>query len=221
MTNFKAPPVSGYRFVLKAVNTFLDKSYKALLDHLENGLPIWHMGDRIVHPTVQNACWALREHFMYHTNTQRTGQYSPVLCKEFLLYLMHKVPNLGNVLAAPKRQVMEHVPLDRYSWAHGSEEERTIMAMQQAMADKPNKYCFEIRRVPDKIDKRIRNKDNPWHHWVFQDVQQFLYAVHYFTILHPMLKQVSEQHNMPFTSHCSARSCYSYRWWSWTGDGNW
>jgi hypothetical protein len=49
------------------------------------------------------------------------------------------------------------VSLDRYSWSHGSEEERTIMAMQQAVADNPDEYCFEIRRVPDKIDKRIRN----------------------------------------------------------------
>jgi hypothetical protein len=115
---------------------------------------------------------------------------------------MHKTPNtnLSNVFAAPKKQIIEHLQLDRYSWPQGSEEEHTIMAMQQMVANNPNDYFFEIQRVPDKIDKEICNKENPWHHWVIQNVQQALYAFNYFTVLHSMLKQVSEKHNIPFTS---------------------
>jgi hypothetical protein len=85
LSNYKAPPISGYCFVLVAVNMFLDMLYKALLVNLYNGLLVYHMGKKAVHETVQNAQWAIREHFMYHTNAQRTGQYTPVLCNEFLL----------------------------------------------------------------------------------------------------------------------------------------
>jgi hypothetical protein len=76
LSNYKAPPVSGYRFVLTAINMLLDKSYKALLiQGFTCPLGQWfaHMahGQKAVHDTVQNAQWALHEHFMYHTNAQR------------------------------------------------------------------------------------------------------------------------------------------------------
>lgn len=198
IANCKIPPIEGYHKVLKAANDFLNKKYKFVLQYLEktpNAIFNEHEGG--LAQEVQNACWAIRDHFLFFSDAQRKGQYDFVLVEEFYLFVMKHLPDRED--GRPMSQVVEQIPLNGFS-VDIKQKEHHINEIQQLLKNQPMTYFLEIRRITKKIDKRQREKDRIWHRWNTCSTQQTLFIVHYFIVLMPKMKIISDDRKLPMTA---------------------
>jgi hypothetical protein len=85
--------MNGYRHTLEKLEEFLSTAYPRVLVHLRNKLSLYHLGNRRLHQVIDNATWAVWEHFMFHSYAQRNGQYSWIKCFRIHLALDGKVNN--------------------------------------------------------------------------------------------------------------------------------
>jgi hypothetical protein len=54
--------------------------------------------------------------------------------------------------------------------------------------------------MPDKIDKKQRNKNIMYHRWETTSNMQAMFIVHYFAVLLPRMYKISAMHRLPMTS---------------------
>jgi hypothetical protein len=84
----RIPDIVTYRHVLKASNDFLMAKYPILMDYMDEERLLYNEQDGVMVIQVQDACWAVHEHFMFQFNAQRQGQYKKISVNEFFLQLM-------------------------------------------------------------------------------------------------------------------------------------
>jgi hypothetical protein len=74
--NMKLLDMASYHHTLEKLDEFLLTTYPKVLVHLRNRLSLYHVGNRCLHEVIDNAAWAVREHFMFRSFAQQNGQYS-------------------------------------------------------------------------------------------------------------------------------------------------
>jgi hypothetical protein len=98
--------------------------------------------------------------------------------------------------ARVESKVVSTVLLNQYSW--NGDEAVSIESMIEMTEVNPTCWYLEIRRRPEKVDKRIRDKTHPWHPWKLPNQRCVKYIIHYFTVLHPAINDMAKQKQLGF-----------------------
>ena len=135
--------------------------------------------------------WAVRIHFMFNSDAQRANQYEVLLQKEFFVFLMRKRQN------AEGRTILEEVDKECLSSKErNSDTVSRIDAFRKKASLEPHKFSCQIRRIPHKMDKKVRGKDVLWCRWNITDPSSIWFVVHYCLQLLPMVEQVASENGI-------------------------
>ena len=125
---------------------------------------------------------------MFNSDAQRANQYEELLQDEFHLILLERKPNnQGQVFLQE---------LDKECLGAGMRNSSTksrVNAFRSKVKGNKERFTCQIRRIPHKIDKRVRDKDTLWCRWNLQSLNCVWFAVHYALELLPAVAQVLEQ----------------------------
>ena len=86
----RMPNLQNYRLVQNKSLEFLKRSYGNFLRAHKNGETLWNSTKNQPQDTVLFALWAVRVHFMFNSDGQRTNQYEELLAKEYYIVLVKK-----------------------------------------------------------------------------------------------------------------------------------
>lgn len=189
----RIPNVEDYRQVVQISHKFLKKAYRACLTDRQTNSPIWNCQLKQFSEIIQRAMWAVRVNFMFNSDGQRANQYEELLQKEFYLMLVEKKHDSNG------RIVLQDVDKECLGSSERTSFTLTRVNGFRTKAERhPDKYACHIRRIPNKVDKRVRDKDNLWCRWNNVDQKSVWFIVHYCLELLPKVGYIAEQNDVQF-----------------------
>jgi hypothetical protein len=196
LTTHKIPNIAGYWRVLKGVNKFLMEKYKILYDYMEEGHPLFNEQEGIMVDEVHDACWAMRDHFMFCSDVQCKGQYEIIQLDEFYVRMMSC--DQTEVGTEPKPVCIHKIRLDAF---HATTNIKgKVQQMQEQVKVNPDVLFLDIVWIPEKIDKKLRNKDYASHCWNTTNHVQVMFIVHYLLVLLPKMYEIAQLCHLPMTN---------------------